>query len=215
MRQAIADAMSRSNREIPHYYLTARVDMREPLRRLTAINRDRPVADRILPSVLLIQAIARGLRETPDLNAWWENGLNRKDGIHPGMAIRLPSGGLVIPAIHDADKADAGQLMAALNDLIARARSGHLRSSELSDGTITITSLTSGPALTVHGIIYPPQVALVGIGAIHDEAWTDDGAISVRPVVHLTLAADHRATDGFYGNRFLQAVTDHLQNFTS
>lgn len=211
VRQAVAAAMSKSNREVPHYYLETRIDMSRALAWLAEANRQRPVKGRLLPAVLLIKAVAKALAEVPDLNAWWENGLQRKPGIHIGYVVSLRGGGIMVPAIHDAGNKTPDELMQALNDLIPRARALRLRSSELADSTITLTNLGEGAVEKVFGVIYPPQVALVGFGGISEQPWTENGMLDVRPVLVATLAADHRATDGSTGSRFLQALKHHLQ----
>ena len=212
MRHAIAVAMARSNREIPHYYLETRIDMDRDLKFLEAENQKRPLQERLLNVVLLVKAVARALREVPELNAYWiEDRLEAKQAIHIGFAISLRQGGLVIPAIHDADKKALPELMQSIRDLITRARSGRLRSSEITDGTVTITNLGDLGVETVHGVIYPPQVALIGFGRIVDSPWAENGMLGIRPALTATLAGDHRATDGHRGAQFLTALNRLLQ----
>lgn len=210
IRMAVAAAMSRSNRDIPHYYLQTKIDMSHALTWLAEANKKRSVKDRLLPVVLLIKAVARALGDVPDLNAWWDNGLQRKQDIHIGFVVSLRGGGIIVPAIHDAAKKSLDELMRALSDIIPRAKSLKLRSSELADSTITITSLGEGAVETVFGIIYPPQVALVGFGGITDEPWVENGMLGIRPVLTASLSADHRATDGNTGSQFLTALKNHL-----
>lgn len=211
IRMAVAAAMSKSNREIPHYYLETSIDMSKALAWLAGTNLQRPVAKRLLPVVLLIKATAKALREFPDLNAVWENGLQRKAEINIGFVISLRTGGLIVPAIRNADKKSPDDLMETLNDLIPRARALKLRSSELSKSTITLTSLGDDGADAVFGVIYPPQVAIVGFGGIREQPVAENGLIGVRPVLRATLAGDHRATDGLTGSRFLAALQQLLQ----
>ena len=212
MRRAIAAAMAKSKREIPHYYLQARIDMSAALRWLQAENQHRPLDQRLLPAVLLLKGVARALGDVPALNGFWiDGGFQAGRGIHLGFAIALKGGGLVAPAIHDVDQRTLSELMAHLGDLIPRARSGRLRSSEMTDATLTVTSLGDLGADTVLGIIYPPQVALVGFGRISEQPWAEGGMLGARPVVSASLAADHRATDGGVGGRFLDALARHLQ----
>ncbi|MBV6440947.1 MAG: Dihydrolipoyllysine-residue acetyltransferase component of pyruvate dehydrogenase complex [Saprospiraceae bacterium] len=211
IRMAVAAAMSKSNREIPHYYLDIAIDMSKALAWLAEANRQRPVQKRLLPVVLLIKAVARSLQEFPDLNALWDNGLQRKKDINIGFVVSLRTGGLVVPAIHHADKKTLDEIMEALNDLIPRARALKLRSSELSESTITLTNLGDGGADSVFGVIYPPQVAIVGFGGITEQPFAENGMLGVRPVLRATLAGDHRATDGLTGSRFLATLKKHLQ----
>ena len=212
MRRAIASAMARSNREIPHYYLQTRIDMSVALRWLGEANAARPIKQRLLPAVLLLKAVARALKETPDLNGYWhDDRLERRDAVHIGFAIASHEGGLITPAIHDVQSKSLDEIMAALHDLIPRTRAGHLRSSELTGGTITVTNLGDLGVETVFGVIYPPQVALVGFGRIAEQAWARDGILGVHPIMTATLAADHRATDGRTGGQFLDALNHLLQ----
>jgi pyruvate dehydrogenase E2 component (dihydrolipoamide acetyltransferase) len=212
MRRAIAAAVTRSNREIPHYWVSARIDMSRALEWMAARNIERPLADRLLPAALLLRAVALSLRVRPELNGFWENGAFRAgEGVHLGVAISLRGGGLIAPAIRAADTLTLDETMRALNDLVQRARSGGLRGSELTSATVTVTNLGERGAEAVFGVIYPPQVALVGFGSITEQPWAEEGMLGVRPVVTATLAADHRATDGHLGSLFLAEVRRRMQ----
>lgn len=212
MRQTIAAAMARSKREIPHYYLSTTIDMGRAMTWLKEENLKRPVTDRLLYGVLLIKAVALALRQVPELNALWkENAAIQRPDIHVGVAVSLRQGGLVAPAIHDTDKRSLGELMSSFQDVVKRARAGTLRSSELSDPTITVTSLGEQGVETVFGVIYPPQVALVGFGKVVERPWVIEGQVVSRPVVTASLSADHRVTDGHRGGVFLSAVDRLLQ----
>lgn len=212
MRQTIAAAMARSKREIPHYYLSTTIDMGRAMAWLNEENQRRSVTDRLLSGVLLIKAAALALRQFPELNATWKgNEAVQSQAIHVGVAISLRQGGLIAPAIHHTDRQSPGELMSSFQDLVKRARAGTLRSSELSDPTITVTSLGEQGVETVYGVIYPPQVALVGFGKIVQRPWVVEGAILSRPVVTATLSADHRVSDGHRGGLFLAAIDRLLQ----
>ncbi|HEY7547191.1 MAG TPA: dihydrolipoamide acetyltransferase family protein [Blastocatellia bacterium] len=212
MRQAIAAAMARSKREIPHYYLSTAIDMSRAMKWLAEENLRRPVEDRLLYGVLLIKAVALALREAPELNSIWADGkLVEKSDIHIGVAISLRGGGLVAPALHNTDRQSLDELMKNFRDLVGRARAGTLRASEVSDPTITVTSLGEMGVETVFGIIYPPQTALVGFGKIVERPWVVEGQVAVRHIVNASLSADHRVSDGHKGGLFLAAVDRLLQ----
>jgi pyruvate dehydrogenase E2 component (dihydrolipoamide acetyltransferase) len=212
MRKAIAAAMQRSKREIPHYYLGQTIDFAAASAWLAATNRELPPPERLMPAVLLLKATALALAEVPALNGHYADGAFRPgDGIHVGWIVALRGGGLVAPAIRDADKQPLPALMAALRDLVQRARTGGLRASELGSGTVTVTSLGERGAESVIGVIYPPQVAIVGFGRIAPRPWVVDGAVTARPLVETTLAADHRVCDGHLGGLLLAAIDRHLQ----
>ncbi|GMV49401.1 MAG: 2-oxo acid dehydrogenase subunit E2 [Nitrospira sp. NTP2] len=212
MRQTIAAAMSRSKREIPHYYLGTTIDMGLALAWLKERNERLPVTARLLPVALLIKAVALALTRVPELNALWNGSTAvRSERIHIGVAISLRQGGLIAPALHDADRLSLGELMARFQDLVKRARAGSLRSSELSDPTITVTSLGDQGVETVFGVIYPPQVALVGFGKIVERPWVLDGRLVARPIMTASLSADHRVTDGHRGGLLLAKIDRLLQ----
>ncbi len=207
MREAIAAAMSRSKREIPHYYLASDIDVTAVAEWLACENLKRSVADRMLMIVPLMKAAALALRAAPALNGTWKGQAFRpSQAVHVGIAITMRGGGLVAPAIHDADRKSLGELMSDLRDLVARVRGGRLRSSELSDPTITLTSLGEQGVESVFGVIYPPQVAIVGLGRMGDRPCIRDGVVTVRKMLTATLAADHRVSDGHQGALFLLAL---------
>ena len=213
MRQAIGAAMSRSKREIPHYYLSENIPLGALMNWLQAHNAGLPPEQRWLPAVLLLKAVALALRAAPQLNgAWQDGGFHASSSGHLGVAIALRQGGLIAPALQDVADKPLAQLMTELSDLVLRARSGSLRSSELSAASLTVTLLGEQGVDSVLGVIYPPQVALVGFGRISERPWVEAGQLCVRPVVTASLAADHRASDGHYGARFLANLNRLLQS---
>lgn len=212
MREAIAAAMARSKREIPHYYLGTDIDMKRSLDWLEEQNLKRPVTERLLPAALLLKAVALAIRDVPEMNGFWRDGrFDQSEAVHVGVAISLRKGGLVAPAMHDTDEMSLSEVMAGLLDLVQRARTGKLKSSELSDPTITLSNLGEQGVGTVYGVIYPPQVALVGFGAIQQRPWAENGMLGVRPIVTATLSADHRASVGHRGGMFLARIAALLQ----
>jgi len=212
MRKSIAAAMSRSKREIPHYYLADNIVLENSLSWLTARNAQRSITERVLPAVLLLKAVGLAAQRFGEFNGFWrEDGFVPATGVHVGVGISLRGGGLVAPAIHDVPDKKLDELMDDLTDLVARARSFSLRSSEMSDPTITVTNLGDKGVDAVFGIIYPPQVALVGFGQPAQRVCVIDGGIRVVTTVQATLAADHRASDGHRGALFLNAINELLQ----
>jgi len=212
MRAAIGAAMARSKREIPHVYLSTTVDMTSALTWLATENERRPVEKRLLPVVLLIKAVARAIVDVPQINGFWtDDGFRPGPGVHVGCAIALRDGGLVAPAIHDADAKSLEAVMEALSDLVERARRGSLRSSELADPTITVTNLGDLGVEATFAVIFPPQVAIVGFGRVVRRPWVVGERIEPRSVLTVTVSADHRALDGRRAGQFLSAVDRWLQ----
>jgi len=211
IRTAVAAAMAKSNREIPPYYLETKIDMRSTLEWVAEANKKRSVKERLLPASLYLKALAKALTDVPTLNAYWEDGLQLKEQVNIGFVVSLRTGGILIPTIHDADKKTVDEIMQWMNEAIPRARALNLRSSDFTDTTITVTCLSEGSAELVYGVIYPPQVALIGLGSIIEQPWTENGMLDVRPVLTATLTADHRASDGQTGSRLLMAFKKYLQ----
>lgn len=211
MRAAIASLMGRSAREIPHYYVSQTIDFAQPLQWLRRHNAELKPRQRVLPVVLLLHATVRAALQVPDLNGHWvDDGFAGSEAVHLGVAVATRTGGLITPTIRDAQEHDVDSLMEHLRDLVKRARVGTLKAHEMQPGSITTTSLADGGADTLHGVIYPPQVALVGFGAIAERPWADQGMLTVRPTLTVTLAADHRASDGRTGAAFLTALSQAL-----
>ncbi len=212
MRKAIAAAMSRSKKEIPHYYLADTVDISLAEQFLTSTNATRSAENRLLLGALHVKVVARALEKYPEFNGHFVDGqFQASKAIHVGVAINIRGGGLVAPALHDANEHDLDSIMSAMRDLVLRVRAGRYRSSELTDATITVSSLGERGVETLFGVIYPPQVALVGIGSPVERPWIADGIIDVRRLTNFTLSADHRVSDGHRGALFLQEIGKILQ----
>jgi pyruvate dehydrogenase E2 component (dihydrolipoamide acetyltransferase) len=213
MRAAIAALMARSKREIPHYYLSTTVDMSHAVGWMRDRNRGLSITERLVPAALLLKATALAATEVPELNGYWgDDGFRPGAEVNLGMAVSLRGGGLVTPALLDVGSLELAEVMARMKDLVARARGGRLRGRELTEGTLTVTNLGEQGVEAVYGVIFPPQVALVGFGRIADRPWAVDGLLGVHPVTTVTLAADHRASDAMTGARFLAAIDQHLQH---
>ena len=212
MRTAIAAAMARSKREIPHYYLEHQVDITACEQWLAQNNAARAPDNRLLIAALAIKAVALAARRFPAFNGFHrDNKFQPAQAVHVGVAIAIRGGGLAAPALHDADQLSLDELMSGLRDLVQRTRTGRIRSSEISDPTITVSSLGERGVEALYGIIYPPQVAIVGFGKAVARPWVVDGAIGARSVITITLSGDHRVSDGHAGALFLAEIGKLMQ----
>ncbi|HVV69752.1 MAG TPA: dihydrolipoamide acetyltransferase family protein [Gammaproteobacteria bacterium] len=201
MQKVIGAAMARSKREIPHYYLSCEIDLNLALKWLEQYNSIHPMSERILYVVLLIKAVAESIKKFPQFNGFYiDDEFHPAPSVHAGIAIALRGGGLIAPALLNVDQLSLREIMQGLTDLVSRARSAKLKGSEMSDSTITITNLGELGVDSVFGVIYPPQVALIGFGRI-----------SPRNTIIASLAADHRVSNGHLGGRFLSAIQQFLQ----
>jgi pyruvate dehydrogenase E2 component (dihydrolipoamide acetyltransferase) len=211
MRRAIAAAMTRSKRTIPHFYMTQTLDVQPVSDWLAATNAERPPARRVLLGALLVKAAARAAGAVKAMNGHYtDTGFTRAQEVNVGLAIALRGGGLVAPALMQADAMTLDEVMDGMRDLVARARAGRLRSREMTAGTITVSSLGDSGAEAMAGVIFPPQVALVGLGAPQTRPWVVDGKVVPRRVITLTLSADHRVADGRQASAFMEAFQTDL-----
>jgi pyruvate dehydrogenase E2 component (dihydrolipoamide acetyltransferase) len=212
MRTAIAAAMARSKREIPHYYLEHQVDVTACQQWLAEQNASRPPDNRLLMGALAIKAVALAARRFPAFNGFYrDDRFEASPAVHVGVAIAIRGGGLTAPALHNADQLSLDGLMSQMRDLVQRTRAGRIRSSEISDPTITVSSLGERGVEALFGVIYPPQVSIVGVGKVAARPWVVDGAVVPRSVVTMTLSGDHRVTDGHAGALFLADIGKFLQ----
>lgn len=211
MRKAIAAAMARSKREIPHYYVSSNLDVTALMDWLAQENATRSVADRLLYAVPLFRILARTLMETPELNGHYEQGtFSPAQTVNAGIAVAMRGGGLVAPSIQDVAGKSIDELRKSLTDLVGRVRSGRLRSSELSNATVTFSNLGERTADTLMPIIYPPQVAIIGCGQIVRRPWVKEEEVQVRQIMSVTVAGDHRVSDGRSAARFLSRLEQRL-----
>jgi len=212
MRRAIAAAMTRAKQEIPHYYLSHEIDLQSAQDWLSTRNANRTPDRRLLMGALLIRATVRALAKVPELNGRYESdAYSPSDAVHCGMAVAMRGGGLIAPAILDAQDKSTDEIMDVMRDIVARTRTGRLRNSEITRGTITVSSLGEAGVDALFGVIYPPQVALVGFGAPRLRAMPHAGKVEPRLAVTATLAADHRISDGRRGALFLAEIDRLLQ----
>jgi len=211
MRDAIAASMSRSKREIPHYYLSLTADVTNAVEWLAAHNAAVPVTERLLFAALLVKAVALGCTREPGFSGFYRNGrYEEAPAVNVGVAVAIRGGGLVAPAILGTATKPLPVLMSEFRDIVARARAGRLKASELAAPTIILTSLGDSPVESVFPIIQPPQVAIVGAGAVTPRPWVCDGQLAVRQLCTLSLGADHRVTDGRLGAQFLGRIAKLL-----
>ncbi|MDP4033986.1 MAG: dihydrolipoamide acetyltransferase family protein [Pseudorhodobacter sp.] len=207
MRKAIAAAMVRSKREIPHYYLSHTIDLQPAADWLATFNAGRAPDTRLLMGALFLKATVCAVAKVPELNGvFTKDGFIASGPVNAGLVVALRGGGLIAPAIRDAEALSLDALMVAMRDIVIRARSGRLRNSELTAGTMTVSTMGETGAEVLYGVIYPPQVALVGFGAPVRRAWVVGDALAPRRTVTVSLAADHRVSDGRRGARLLTEI---------
>ena len=205
----MAAAMTPSKRTIPHVYLTQTMHIQGATDWLAARNADRPPTERILLGALFVRAATIAASRVKVLNGHYtDDAFHSSEEVNPGVAVALRGGGLVAPALMDAEKMSLEETMAGMRDLVTRARAGRLRSSEMTKGTLTVSMLGETGAEAMSGVIFPPQVALVGIGAPQTRPWVVDTSVAPRTIVTVTVSADHRVADGRVIAKYLAEFED-------
>lgn len=212
MRKAISAAMSRSKREIPHLYVGQTLDLEPASQWLAKTNEGRDPASRLLMGALFVRATALAATKVPMVNGQYSgDAFEPSKSVHAGVAVALRGGGLVAPALMDAQDLSLDATMSGMRDLVTRARSGRLRGSEMTMGTITISALGETGAESMTGVIFPPQVALLCIGAPQRRPWVVGDEVEPRQTVTVTLSLDHRVGDGRQAARFLEVFESFMQ----
>ena len=212
MRRAIAAAMSRSKREIPHFYLATTIDAAAAVAFVAAQNGTLPADERLLLGAVFVKAAACAVREVPEVNGYWrDDAVELLPTVNVGLAVSLRGGGLVILTLRDPASCTLAALSQQIRELTQRARTGRLKASELADATLTVTSLGDRGVDSVWGVIYPPQLAIVGFGTVARRPLVVADRVEARSAVTVTLAADHRALDGHRAGLYLTAIAEQLQ----
>ena len=215
LRKRVADNIARSVRQSPHVTLNLRADMTDAMRLrkelLPAVEKATGV--RLSPTDIIVKAVSVALAEFPAMNAHIDGDtLTLWDDVHIGLAVSLGDDGLIVPIIRDVRRKGLGEIAAARQDIATRARAGQLASADITGGTFTITNLGNYGIESFNPIIAPPQVAILGVGAIADAVVAVDGAPAVRPMIGLSLSFDHRAMDGAPAAAFLARVREILES---
>lgn len=211
MQRITARLMSRSKHEIPHYYLETEILLTRILKSLEEFNETAEPSARVLPAAVLLKAVARAAAESPSFNGTWvKERFTPSPSVDLGVAISSKMTGLIAPTIPSAEKLSLSEMMHCLSELTSRVRQGNLLSSDMKSPSLTVTSLGDLGAQRVFGVIYPPQVALVGFGSIHEKPVCENGSVVTGKVVNMSLSADHRVSDGLQGSLFLGKVVKHL-----
>ncbi len=210
MRRTIAKRLLASHAEIPTFFLTVDLDG-EGMVRLRQELKARQPDVKVSFNDVILAAVARALREHPDVNATWgKDGITQFGRVDLGLAVAL-DGGLITPVIRGADQLGLAALAAAARDLAGRARDGALSPEEYQGNTFTVSNLGMMQIQHFTAIINPPASAILAVGALEAVPVVEGGAVVVRQRVKATMTCDHRVIDGAVGARFLQTVRRYVE----
>ena len=212
MRQAIANSTIRSKRDAPHFYVTMEIDMGKSIDMRREMNNDLPKGVRISVNDLIIKACALAIVKFPNFNAsYQDNQLIKSPNINIGLAIALEQG-LIIASIPRCENKGLVDIAQASKDLIERANDGTLKADEYTGSTFTISNLGMYDVDSFSAIIYPPNAAVVAVGAVKDSAVVREREVVVAKMMKATISVDHRVVDGAEAAQFLREVKKLLQN---
>lgn len=212
MRQAIARRMSLSKLTAPHYYVTVEINMTNAVRMRTEINEELDVESRVTVNDLVIRAVAMALRSHPHFNVTVQaEGIIPNPTIDVSIAVAMDGGGLIAPSMSDVGDASLVDTAARSRDLSRRAREGRLRPNEVSGVGFAVSNLGMYDVKDFVAIITPPNAGAIAVGSVQSTPVARDGQVVVAEMMSATLSADHRATDGAEGARFMNEVRRILE----
>jgi pyruvate dehydrogenase E2 component (dihydrolipoamide acetyltransferase) len=209
MRQVIAQRLTQSFRDTPHFYVTVAVDMTELIAyrsQLKAAGAPYTVTDFIAEAVVLT------LQEFPDVNSSTDGKTTRWNShVNLGIAVSLEQG-LVVPVIRNAEQLPLLELSQRTKSLAEKARAGKATPDELSGGTFTISNMGMMDVESFGAIINPGESAILAVASTRPQPVVRDGKIVVRQIMKLTLSCDHRIVDGALGAKFINAIKQKLED---
>jgi len=213
IRRTTGKRMAEAKRTIPHFYVTAEIDMAPAMAFRARVNAEvGNEATKLTFNDLIVKAAALALREFPNLNTSYQNDqLVAHPNIDINIAVAL-DGGLIAPFIPNADEKSLGAISRLTKDLANRARHGGLKPEEYQGGTFTVSNLGMFDVDQFIAVINPPQAAILSVGSIQEQPVVQEGEIAVGHRMKVAVAADHRVTDGAEVARFLGAIKRYLQN---
>ena len=212
MRQAIARVTTQSKHEIPHFYVTAEVDMTEAVSVRRQLNESVTDGIRVSINDLIVKAAALALVKHPKFNASLKGDhLELHPDLNIGIAIALEQG-LMVPSIAECQNRSLVEIAKASSDLIQRAQSNNLRADEYGGGTFSISNLGMFDVENFAAIILPPNAAVLAVGSVKAQPVVRDSQIKIAQIMKATLSVDHRVADGAEGAAFLMEVKAQLEH---
>lgn len=212
MRQSIAKRMSESFRDIPHFAVTAEIDMSEAVRLKAALEKSEAFDVPVTYTHMVLKAVARALTRHPRLNSSYRDGaLEVHAEVNLGMAVSVDDG-LIVPVLRRADERSLADLAFEARRLVALTKQGKFASADLSGGTFTVSNMGMLDLESFTAVINPPQAAILAVGAIKPRAVVRDGGVVARHTMFVTVSCDHRIIDGVMAGRFLEELKTLLEN---
>lgn len=215
MRKTIAERMTASYQNVPHITFSARVDMTQfnQARQVLNAHAEKVEGIRVSATALIAKITAMTLTRHPWLNSSLRgDNISLHKDVNMGIAVALEAG-LIVPVVQQADRKGIAQIALEVKDLAIRARDGNLAPGDVKNGTFTISNLGPFGVESFNAIINAPQAGILAVGATYDEAVPlENGEIVSRPVMNISLSADHRIVDGAVAAYFIADLKAALEN---
>jgi pyruvate dehydrogenase E2 component (dihydrolipoamide acetyltransferase) len=209
MRRTIATRLLESKTSIPHFYLTADVDMDAAMEFREQVAQVHGA--KLSVNDLVLKACGLAMRRIPEANAsFTEEAIIQHARVDIGMAVAIEDG-LITPVIRDADKKTIGQIGIEARELAGRARERKLKPEEYTGATFSVSNLGMLGIKDFCAIINPPEGGILAVGTVRKEPVVRDGKIVVGQRMSITLSCDHRVIDGALGAKVLQAIVGILE----
>ncbi|MGH7476315.1 MAG: dihydrolipoamide acetyltransferase family protein, partial [Longimicrobiales bacterium] len=212
MRKTIAKRLATSIGPVPTFYLTIEPDVGRLLDARAGINaRLEASGEKVSVNDMVIKAVAAALRLHPEVNAAWGDTVIRRYGrVHIGVAVAIDDG-LITPVVRDADQKGVAEIARDVRELASRAREKRLQPDEYTGATFSISNLGMFGISEFTAIINPPEAAILAVGTVEERPVVQDGEVTIRPRMRVTMSCDHRVIDGATGARFLQTLSEFLE----
>ncbi|UVW84500.1 pyruvate dehydrogenase complex dihydrolipoamide acetyltransferase [Wolbachia endosymbiont of Aedes albopictus] len=211
MRQVIAQRLTESKQNVPHFYLTVDCQVDKLISLKNEIN-SADENNKVTINDLIIKAVAFSMKKFPDINSSWiDNKILKYSNADISIAVALEDG-LITPIVKNADKKGILSISKEVKDLVSRARSGKLRPEEFQGGGFTISNLGMFGIKAFSAIINPPQSCIMAVGASKKQPIVMNEKIEIAEIMTVTLSVDHRAVDGALGAKFLNAFKRYIEN---
>jgi len=211
MRKAIARRLSESKQQVPHFYLSVDVSMDRLMDLRAQLNEAADGAFRLSVNDFIIKAVAKALTDVPAANAsWTDTDTLMHKHAHISVAVAI-DGGLITPVIRFAEQKGITDISAEVKELAGRARAGELKPEEYSGGTFSISNLGMYGVKQFAAIVNPPEGAILAVGGTDERAVAENGTVTIKRMMTLTLSCDHRVVDGAVGAEFLAALKKHIE----
>ncbi len=211
MRKTIARRLLQSHQDIPTFFLTATFDMSGFVALRSQLKAQMPDV-KISYNDMLIAAVARSLRESPDVNSQWtDEGILKRGSVDVGVAVALPEG-LITPVVRNADRLRLSEIGGSVRELAGRAKEGKLQPEEYTGGTFTISNLGMFDINHFTAIINPPEAAILAVGSIQQVPVVQNGELTIGHRMNVTMTCDHRIIDGAKGAEFLKLLRRYVES---